>query len=240
MFLFGLFASVVCTVLFALAPIFAEPLVGFAERLALPIAVLLPFLAIWALNRFVQSMGWGGLVQIASRWFAPSRMATVMGVLSMSFLVGDAAARLFLGGVIGAGFGWRGVFYAAAIVLAGIGILALFTLRNRPGDLGLPEPPPAPENVYGADAGRERIAFSRLLLPLLANSTFWLVCLMNAGFTLIRETFGLWNPQYLTEVAKLHPDDAAMASLAFPLAGAFSVLLAGWLVDRAGGAMGPW
>ena len=238
MFLFGLFGSVACTVLFALAPLVAGPLAGVAGGLGLPLAVLLPFVVVWAANRFAQSLGWGGLVQIASRWFPAGRMATVMGLLSMSFLIGDALTRLYLGGAMRLGFTWEGVFLLSAATLGLIGLVALFTLHNRPGDLDLPEPPPPPENVYGADAGRERLPLRKLLLPLFASATFWLVCLLNAGLTLIRETFGLWNPTYLTEVAKLDAASAATASLAFPLAGAVSAVLGGWLVDRSGGRYG--
>src|SRR5262249_30978040 len=87
-FLVGMFASVALTVLFAAVPLFAGPLAPAAGSLGLPVAVLLPFFAIWAANRFVQSMGWNALVQITARWFTAARMATVMGVLSMSYLLG--------------------------------------------------------------------------------------------------------------------------------------------------------
>ena len=54
----------------------------------------LPFFTLaWIGNRFVQAAGWGGLVKIASRWFSYSSYGTVLGVLSLSFLFGDAAAR---------------------------------------------------------------------------------------------------------------------------------------------------
>lgn len=237
-FLFGLFASVACTVLFALAPLVAGPLAGVASGLGLPVAVLLPFFAVWAANRFVQSMGWGGLVQITARWFTAARLATVMGVLSMSYLLGDAVARLFLGGVVHAGAGWQGVFYAAAATLGLIGLVSLFTLKGRPSAVGLPEPPPPPGNVYGSDTGHGRIPLGKLLGPLLGSFTFWLVCLMNVGLTLIRETFNLWNPTYLKEVVKLDAGTAGIASLVFPLAGAVSSVFAGWLVDRLNGRYG--
>lgn len=237
-FLLGMFASVACTVLFALAPLAAGPLAGVAEGFGLPVAVLLPFLAVWAANRFVQSMGWGGLVQITARWFAANRMATVMGVLSMSYLLGDAVARLYLGGVVKAGLGWQGVFFTAAATLGLIGCISFFTLKNRPTVLNLPEPPPPPGNVYGSDAGHETISLGKLLAPLLSSFTFWLVCLMNVGLTLIRETFNLWNPTYLKEVVKLDAGTAGMASLVFPLAGAASAVFAGWLVDRLNGRYG--
>ena len=41
-----------------------------------------------------------------------------MGVISLSFLFGDALARSFMGCLIDAGLGWRGVFWVAAGVLA--------------------------------------------------------------------------------------------------------------------------
>jgi MFS transporter, OPA family, glycerol-3-phosphate transporter len=238
-FLFGMFASVACTILLALAPAFAGPFSIAASELGLPVAILLPFMLLWLANRFVQSMGWGGLVQIASRWFAHTRLATVMGILTMSYLLGDAAARLYLGAAIKAGFGWQGVFLTAAATLGLIGLIGLFTLKNRPGEVGLPEPLPPPGNVFGNDRGDERIPLLKLLVPLLSSYTFWLVCLMNAGLTFIRETFGTWNPTYLTEIVKLDAGTAGMASLVFPLIGTVSALGAGWLVDRTGGRFGP-
>jgi OPA family glycerol-3-phosphate transporter-like MFS transporter len=239
MFLFGLFASVACTVLFALAPVFAGPLTGTASTFGLSIPLLLPFIAIWATNRFVQSMGWGGLVQIAARWFTSARLATVMGVLCMSYLLGDVFARLYLGGVVKAGFGWQGVFYAAAALLGAIGVVGLLALKGRPAVLGLPEPPPPPGNVYGADAGHGAVSLRELLGPLLGSFSFWLVCLLNVGLTLVRETFNLWTPTYLNEVVKLEPGLAGIASLVFPLFGAVSALFAGLLVDQLNGRYGP-
>ncbi|MBN9117927.1 MAG: MFS transporter [Planctomycetes bacterium] len=237
-FLFGMFASVACTVLFALSPRIAGPLAGVAGEFGLPVAVLVPFFGVWAANRFVQSMGWGGLVQITARWFTAGRLATVMGVLCMSYLLGDAVARFYLGAVVKAGLGWQGVFFTAAATLGLIGLVSLFTLKGRPARLGLPEPPPPPGNVYGDDAGHEKVSLGKLLAPLLTSFTFWLVCLMNVGLTLIRETFNLWNPTYLKEVVKLDAGTAGMASLVFPLLGAVSSVLAGWLVDRLNGRYG--
>ena len=107
-------------------------------------------LVIWGANRFVQSMGWMGLVKITGRWFPPARLATVMGVLSLSYLFGDALARFYLGAVVMAGVGWRGLFVVAAGTLSLIALVSYFTLKSSPRDVGLPEPPPAARNVFGA------------------------------------------------------------------------------------------
>src|SRR5262249_45658826 len=82
LFVVGMAASVASTVLF-----------GLASGLAV-------FFVTWAANRYVQSLGWGALVKVSSRWFPVGVQATVMGVLSMSFLLGDVFARIYLGSFI--------------------------------------------------------------------------------------------------------------------------------------------
>jgi OPA family glycerol-3-phosphate transporter-like MFS transporter len=221
LFLAGMAASAVCTVLFGLAG-------GLAA-----------FTLIWAVNRYVQSAGWGALMKIAARWFPASRHASVMGVLSLSYLLGDAAARLYLGLFIREGVGWRGVFFLSAGTLAALAVAGLFTLKDSPRDVGAAEPPVNPDNVFGAAGESPRPeGLGRLLAPLLASPIFWLVCVMNVGLTLIRETFNFWTPTYLVEATGLSAGVAAQASLLFPLTGAASAVLAGWLSDRLRGRHG--
>src|SRR5688572_24162257 len=69
-FLAGLVLSAGCVALFGLA--------------AGPAALV----AVWAANRFVQSMGWGGVVRVAGRWFPPGQLGRAMGVLCLSYLLG--------------------------------------------------------------------------------------------------------------------------------------------------------
>src|SRR5262252_8501857 len=96
-FLFGMGGSVAFTLLFAASG-------------TLPL-----FTMAWMGNRLVQSLGWAGAVKIVSRWFAFHRYGTVMAVMSLSFLFGDAAARQFMASLIASGLGWRGVFVAGAV-----------------------------------------------------------------------------------------------------------------------------
>jgi len=71
-FLAGMAGSILFTILFVLSGGF--PLFTLA----------------WVGNRFFQSLGWVGLVKVASRWFSYSTYGTVMAVLSLSYLFGDA------------------------------------------------------------------------------------------------------------------------------------------------------
>lgn len=221
MFLAGMVLSAACVVAFGLTAAFAALLV------------------VWGLNRFVQSMGWCALVKITGRWFTPARLATVMGVLSISYLFGDALARLYLGALVKAGLGWREVFFVAAGTLLWIAAAGAFLLKRSPADLGLPEPPPPPGNVHGAhDHGDGRVPLRALLGPLFASRLFWLVCGMNMGLTAIRETFNFWTPRYLTKAVGMSAEDAGLLSFLFPLCGAVASLAAGWAADRVRGRFG--
>jgi OPA family glycerol-3-phosphate transporter-like MFS transporter len=158
-----------------------------------------------------------------------------MGILSLSFLFGDAAARQFMSVLIAHGLGWRGVFYAAAATLGALLVLNAVLLRESPRELGLPEPAASPENLFGAGGEKHRPPTLRALLGTFAHSRmFWLVCLISLGVTLVRETFNLWMPTYFTQAVGLSNAEAAQKSALFPLFGGISVILAGVLSDRLG------
>jgi OPA family glycerol-3-phosphate transporter-like MFS transporter len=221
--------------MFLLGMVFSAGLVA-AMGLVGGVSVML---ALWAANRFVQSMGWTALVQITGRWFSPARLATVMGVLSLSYLFGAAIAQAYLGLFVKAGFAWRDLFLVAAVTLAVLAAACFFALRSSPRAVGLPEPPPPPRNLFGEDDhGEGRVSLRKLLGPLFASRMFWLVCIMNMGLTAIRETFNAWTPRYLEKGVGLDADDVALLATLFPLCGAVACLAAGWGADRLRGRFG--
>ena len=86
----------------------------FAAGGALPV-----FTLAWIGNRLTQSVGWAGLIKVSSRWFDYSSYGSIAGILSISYLVGDALARQQMGMLIARGYGWRALFLFAAIVAGG-------------------------------------------------------------------------------------------------------------------------
>ncbi|MEX0978869.1 MAG: MFS transporter [Pirellulales bacterium] len=193
------------------------------------------FTLAWIGNRAVQSLCWTGMVKITGRWFSYSSYGTAMGIVSLSYLFGDAAARQFMSLLLAAGLGWRELFWTAAGVLFGLFVLNLLLLRESRRAIGASEPAANPLNVYGALAEDDQPPSLRsLLVPLLTSSEFLVVCLLSLGLTLLRETFNTWSPTYFVEVVGSTSAQAASQSALFPLLGGASVILAGWLGDRLG------
>ncbi len=191
------------------------------------------FTIAWIGNRLIQSIGWSGLIKVCSKWFGYSSYGTVIGILSLSYLVGDAVARQGMGALIQMGYGWRDLFRFAALA-AGIVLLAnLLFLRESRAEYGYDEPQVNPLNLFAESTSKPKNVFE-VLKPLLLNRTFGVVCLIAFGCTLVRESFNFWTVVYLHEAAGYSTASAANASSIFPYVGAVSVLIAGWISDRMG------
>jgi sugar phosphate permease len=191
------------------------------------------FTMAWIGNRLTQSVAWAGLIKVSSKWFDYSSYGTIIGILSLSYLVGDWAARKSMTALLEHGFGWRGLFFFAAAV-AGVFLIANGTLlRESRREVGFVEAAPNPLNLYAASESRPA-SLAALLLPLVRSRAFLLVCLLSLGCTIVRETFNIWTPLYLREHLGYSVSHAASESALFPGVGAVSVLLSGWLSDRLG------
>jgi sugar phosphate permease len=191
------------------------------------------FTIAWIGNRLTQSVGWAGLVKVCSRWFDFSSYGTIVGILSLSYLVGDAVARQSMGLLIEHGSGWRTVFVFAAAVAVLLWLLNFFFLRESRAEAGHAEARENPLNVF-ADASAPANTIGSLLKRLLTNVPFLLVCALSFGCTVVRETFNTWTPTYLNQSAGYAVGRAASLSAIFPAVGAVSVLATGWLSDRLG------
>lgn len=201
---------------------------AFAAAGALPL-----FTLAWLGNRLTQSIGWAGLIKVSSKWFNYSSYGSIIGILSISYLVGDAAARQQMGLLIAHGLGWRALFLFAAAVAAIALIANLLWLRESRSDEGHHPAEPNPLNLF-ASTEAPPAGVAALLLPLMRSRAFLVVCLLSFGCTIIREAFNNWTPSYLHYYLSFSVSDAASMSAIFPAVGALSVLLAGWLSDRLG------
>ena len=108
------------------------------------------FTIAWLGNRLTQSLGWAGLIKVSSKWFNYSSYGSIIGILSISYLVGDALARQQMGLLIGHGYGWRAVFLFAGVVAAVMLLANLLWLRESRVEAGHAEATPNPLNLFAA------------------------------------------------------------------------------------------
>lgn len=219
-FLLGLGGATVCTLFFALSG-------------ALPL-----FTLAWFLNRLVQSGAWAGLIKVASRWFDYSSHGAVIGVLSLSYLIGDAGAREWMGALIARGYGWRTLFALAAGVCGTMLIANLALLRESRVAAGYSDTVANPLNLF-ARAPATPATLRERLGPLIRSPAFLMVCVLSLVCTIVRETFNDWTPVYIRDFVHLSLSQAAGLSAIFPGVGAISVLLTGWFGDRLGSTGRP-
>ena len=191
------------------------------------------FTLAWVGNRLTQSVGWAGLIKVSSRWFDYTVYGSIVGILSISYLVGDALARQQMGVLIAHGYGWRALFLFAAAV-ASITLLASFIwLRESRTDAGYPPARPNPLNLF-AQSEAPPAGVWALLRPLLRSRAFLLVCVLSFACTIVRETFNAWTPQYLRDQLGFSMSSSATWSAVFPGVGVLSVLACGLLSDYLG------
>lgn len=182
---------------------------------------LLALLVVYSLNRFFGAMGWGAMMKLVPTWYESRRLATVVGVLSLSYVGGGIAATLLAREVVTAGGGWRAVMGFPSLVLAAILLLCFFVVRAGPLDAC----------ATATDAPRRP---PPSVMKLLRNPQFLIVCVMSFAITLLRETFNTWGVDFLAtlETGKGAVAAAALKSTPFDLAGGVSIFLMGILYDR--------
>lgn len=214
-FLLGMVGAVVATVAF-----------GLGQGVAL-------FFAAWAANRLVQSMGWAGLVKLTVNWFSYRAYGRIMGLLSLSYLVGDIAAKLVLGQLLDLGLGWRGLFMAAAGVLALVALANWLGLAATPASVGLEAPPASPTSLFISPdpAADQPTSLGALLRPYFRSPSFLLMLGLSFGLTALREAFSFWVPTYLVEAAHLSAGAASQYSALYSGFGMVSILGAGYISD---------
>jgi OPA family glycerol-3-phosphate transporter-like MFS transporter len=210
-FLMSLLGTILTTVAF-----------GFGKSLSV-------FTASWVVNRFAQSFAWGAMMVLVSQWYPYTLHSRIVGSLSLSYLFGDAFARIYLGMFIYFKFSWNMIMFISAISLTVVWLPSCFLLYSDPMAVGEKEMDPNPGNLYAKESENKS---NSIYGPLLKNPGFYILCAICAGVTFIRECLRDWVHVFLVEKAGVHQDVAPLYSALFPVAGGFGSLATGMLMDR--------
>lgn len=232
MLLIGIGGSVICNVIF-----------GFGQELKF-------FIIIWSINAFFQSMGWLSLISIMSQWFSSIESGKAMGIISLSYLLGDFGARFSASLIVGQETSsWPHLFWIHAAVFVGIGLMIFLFVNPKPEKIGLPDIDSysgyiTPKSQNFIKSSDDKILESRVkkkktwLFIMLKSKWFWHVCLIYFGFSIIRYFFWNWSIFYLRDNG-MDASTAIIASGVFPLLGSLGAIAAGWISDKMNARRGP-
>ena len=175
-------------------------------------------------GRFLQGAGgvFGlvGAIYIATKNFAPSRAATLIGATQMFGMAGGAAGQFVVGPLIGSGIQWSVFWSAMGVAGLAIGVL-LFVLL--PSDVPAK---PADSWVKSAVAGFKTVF----------SNPHSILCGVIAGLLFIPTTiFDMtWGVRYLQEGHGLEFGPAVMRSASVPFGWIIGCPLLGLISDRIG------
>jgi MFS transporter, NNP family, nitrate/nitrite transporter len=154
-------------------------------------------------------------VGYVSRWTAPERQGSALGVYGLGN-IGQSAA-VFLGPVLAAKFGMPAVFHGVAAMLVVWAAVFAILARNAPARTA-----PAPLSAIFHVLARERLAW---LLAAFYFVTF-------GGFV----AFSIYLPSLLRDEFHLAAADAGFRTAGFVVLATLVRPVGGWLSDRIGGA----
>jgi sugar phosphate permease len=183
--------------------------------------------ALWAVNGWAQSMGWGAIMKTIAAWVDPSRRGRIAALFSPCFVLGHLLAWT-TGGWLASRWGWQYAFWMPAAVFAAMAGVWWWGIRSSPEAAGLAGP--------GREAGRAAAppppAIGDILRSLLRSSRLRWAALTCAFASMIKDGLNLWAPTLLVDGLGMRVDAAAWAASVLPLLGLAGSSLAGWSSDR--------
>jgi sugar phosphate permease len=187
----------------------------------------------WTGNNISTTIVWPALVKISSKWFSYKILGKVMAILSLSYLFGDGAAKIYLSAFIYFGVGWRILFHIAALTLFVFVVVSHFALISSPSNVGLEEPEADPTNLFGSEGNSDEfLGFRQSILPLVFSGSFWLLVLQAGGLNMLIYICNDWLSLYLKQQCSSTDFLAVLSTILFPITGGFSALFVGQLFDK--------
>lgn len=198
--------------------------------------------SLWALNGFIQGMGWPPCGRSIGHWFSLKERGSVFALWNIAHNIGGGIAGI-LAAYAASHYGWRAAFYFPGII-AIIGSVYLFwRLRDTPQSVGLPpieefkNDYPEDEVVHGIH--EKELSARELFIENIFNNKFlWMFAIANFFVYIVRYSMLDWGPTYLREIKGATLTGGGIAILIIEFGGIPSTLFMGWLSDKVGGRRG--
>jgi MFS family permease len=161
-----------------------------------------------------------GAIYIASKYFSPSKAATLIGATQMFGMAGGAAGQFAVGPIMETGSPWNRFWITLGIAGLAIGALLLFLLPKEPTT-------PRSHNWFGREL-RACWAVFKNPQSILCGLISGLLFIPTTIFTMI------WGVRYLQEAHGFEYASAVLRSATVPLGWIVGCPLLGFISDRLG------
>ena len=196
-------------------------------------SVFWAFLLFWGLNGCFQGWGWPACARLLTHWYSKSERGRWWSAWNTSHNLGGAVIPL-IASACAHYFGWRYALYVPGVLCIGVGLLLMFSLRDTPRSLGLPEverfrKEPAPKTEQEDVIS---LPVKELLLKyVLRSRPVWILAFAGFFIYVIRTAVNDWSMLYLVEAKGYTNLFAGFCVCWFEVGGLFGSLAAGWCSD---------
>jgi OPA family glycerol-3-phosphate transporter-like MFS transporter len=199
-------------------------------------------LILWALNGFIQGMGWPPCGRSIGHWFSLRERGSYFAIWNIAHNIGGGIAGI-LAAFAAANYGWQAAFYFPGIIAVVGSVYLFWRLRDTPQSVGLPSIEefknnyPEDEKEHGIH--EKELSTRELFIDnILTNKYLWLIAAANFFVYIVRYSMLDWGPTYLREMKGATLAGGGLAILIIEFGGIPSTLLMGWLSDKVGGRRG--
>ena len=183
----------------------------------------------WALNGYVQSLGWAPGSRLISNWWGPKERARAFGIYMFGAGMSAVLTFALCIAILQVGLSWPWVFRLPSLLLLVAGVAYYLVARDDPEDLGFSSP--NADQAATVDSGSEEGVLDRYVATL-SNWRFLVAC-MSLGFeSMARYGLLIWVPVYYLGPGWKDNPSNAWVTLALPVGMATGALCGGQLSDR--------
>lgn len=198
-----------------------------AGSASLTLASTIMYIA-WGLTGFIQAFSFPLCGKALTHWYSNKNRATIWSFWSTSHELGSFVSYTLAGYALRS-YGWQYVFVLPAIVTVIAAVFGLFTLKEKPVTLGLPD-----VNTYAGCAPKEEVKkedeevednrtyWQAFVQEILKNKTIWILSLCFICVYIMRNGPGDWmikafeNDKAVEAKTKIVPLFGAIGTLSIP------------------------
>ncbi len=182
----------------------------------------------WALNGYVQSLGWAPGSRLISNWWGPNERAKAFGYYMMA-AASSTVLTFALCILVLQYMDWQWVFRLPVLLLLVGGVLFYIIARDNPQELGYDSPNP-PQDGQVQDAHEEGTL--ERYKATLSNWRFLVACISLGFESMARYGLMIWVPAYYLGSDWRSNPSTAWVTLALPIGMAFGAISGGYLSDK--------